>query len=268
MARRKYTEEDFPPAGTVLQMPLADGRLGLCRVLRVGSDFGDAAAIVVASSWIGDSPPELTSDAVRDTLHLTHHSWNGKPQRTWVSEPPPDSFVVLGKVELSDEEQLANSNSFSGWQTLPLQVLTQWRWENDRENLDREDREKATKERAERLERKRARDEYLNTVTLEELSEKELFPRWDDYPSAKAQEGTKRIMKGFISELQASTLGGDAEIREGIKRSVQELNQLDQSNDHFIETVERADLYDVFEEILSAAKAPHLLDAIDEWRDW
>jgi len=90
---QKYTEDDFPPVGTVLQMPLADGRFGICKVLQVTSEDGEAMAMVAASSWLGDVTPNLDSAAIRDTLIVTHHSWNGSPSRVWVSEPPPQCFV-------------------------------------------------------------------------------------------------------------------------------------------------------------------------------
>src|SRR6266446_9671937 len=110
--RRKYQERDFPAAGTVYLMLLADGRVGVCRVLRVGSDFGSPAALVAASPWIGREAPHLTNPEIRKTLRLNHHKWNEHREMIWVSEPPPAIFRELGRIELSKTDLDTVSSTF------------------------------------------------------------------------------------------------------------------------------------------------------------
>src|SRR6266403_5847536 len=179
MARRKrYQECDFPGAGTVYLMPLADGRVGVCRVLRVGSDFGSPAALVAASPWIGSEAPNLASREIRKTLMLTHHKWTRHSEVVWISEPPPASFRQLGRIKLPKKDFETDSGTFAAWTSLPMQVLAQWRWDNDREAVLAEDIERERKAAREQTRRGKERKQYLAKVTLAELAEKELFPRW------------------------------------------------------------------------------------------
>ena len=56
---------------------------------------------------------------------------------------------------------------------LPLQILLQWRWDHDRENVLREDIVKKEKAEEARLSAER-RAEMLRTITLESLVEAQL----------------------------------------------------------------------------------------------
>ncbi len=50
-------------------------------------------------------------------------------------------------------------------------------------------------------------------------------------------------------------------------QSVKDFNRLDAVH-HFISTMEREDLCEAYEQIVCAAKFPHVIDQIDQWRDW
>ena len=249
-------------------MLLSDGRLGACRVLRIGSDFGSPAALVAASPWIGSEAPGLACREIRKTLTLNHHKWNERREVVWVSEPPPAAFKELGKIKLSKKDLKATSGTFAGWDSLPFQVLAQWRWDNDREAVLAEDIEMERKEAHEQNRRARERQQYLSKVTLDDLARKDLFPQWSDRPPPAARNDTTRVMRAFIQNLKRERRLASGRARVHLEACVRELNRLDQLHRGFIETVEREDLYEVFEEILAAAKLPELLGSIDEWRDW
>jgi hypothetical protein len=270
MARRKkYKIEEFPAPGSVFAMPLKDGRFGICRVLQLQLDRkGYPEALVAASNWIGEAPPALTNPAVKRTLMLTHHSLGDDPERLWVSDLPPKKFIKLGQIKLSKKDKEAKGNSYSGWEHLPLQVLLQWRWDHDREALLREDeQEKAAKEK-EYAKAASTREDYLSKVTLPQLLSKKLFPTWNGYQKPNDTKAVEQIVKSFLQTLAdiRGPLTRDLVTQE-LKSCIEKLNTFDQKR-HMIETVEREDLFDVFEEILHAAKQPDLLAVVEDVRDW
>ena len=270
MARlKRYKLKDFPVPGSVFSMPLADGRLGICRVLRVQTDRkGEPQALVAASDWIGHIPPAINDPGLRRTLVLTHHSWVREPQRLWISEPPPATYIKLGTIKLSREDETVECNSYSGWESHAIQVLAQWRWDHDRAAVLREDaREKAARDKIDAqaaFDRKR----HLSRVTLSEIAERSLFPSWTDYTPKRDTRDLEKIIKNFIRNLSKPAKPLERKfVADQLKVVVQKINELD-SERQFIETVEREDLFDLFEEILHAGKHPDLLDIVDETRDW
>jgi hypothetical protein len=270
MARRKkHKVEDFPAVGSVFSMPLADGRLGICRVLRIKVDIkGYPVALVAASDWIGHSPPPLDDPSVRRTLILRHHAWAGSPECIWVSDLPPKTFRNLGRITLSKEEKEIDCLVYSGWEGLQLQVLLQWRWDNEREAVLREDAEKKAIKEKKSAKAASDRQEYLLRLTLPQLLSKELFPTWKEYPKAKDKRAIEQIIKTFVRTLSECNESLTREfVAKELQSCVVKLNDLDEER-RIIETVEREDLFDVFEEILYAAGQPGLLSVVDDTRDW
>ena len=267
----RYKAEDFPPPGAVFLMPLADGRNGICRVLRVEKTEHSTQfhAVVATSEWIGDAPPALSDPSVRRILKLTHHRWRGDLEIIWVPEPPPRKFTMIGKLRPTPADRNIRCYSHSGWESLPLQRLAQWRWEHDRDAVLRED---AENQRADQLARNQAAREharYLSSLTFSKLKKTKLLPNWKgDHPAEAAVRASRHILQSLISTLDAATkpLSKDF-VSKNLQKTVQELNNLD-AEMQFIETEEREDLCEAFEAILHAAKHPLLLNKVDEWRDW
>lgn len=251
-------------------MPLSDGRFGVCRVLQVRSNpKGHPEALVAASDWIGHAPPALTDPAVKRTLMLTHHSWSDEPECLWVSDPPPKTFTYLGAIKLSKKDQEATCNSYSGWERLPLQVLLQWRWDHDREAVLREDeQEKAAKEK-QYAKAASTREVYLSKITLPDLLSKKLFRTWNRYQKASDTKAVEKIVKSFIQTLAETRRPLTRKfVTQELKACIEKINTPDQERNNIIETVEREDLFDLFEEILHAAKQPDLITVVDATRDW
>jgi hypothetical protein len=266
--RRKNVLADLPEPGTVFAMPLADGRTGICRILRrVVQDI--PCVLVATSDWIAEQPPALNDPAVRRFLTLTHHNWSGKPEMLWIGEPPPKEFRNLGRIEVLRKDTKTDCGSCGSWESLPLQVLMQWRWEHDHEAVEAEDAAKKVLETTKRAEGSRKRAEYLSTVSFADLLAKDLFLTWDEYPPKAAKKSCQRIIQSFIRSLDdgSKPLPEDF-VRQKLKECVQAINRLDSEQNGFVETIEREDLCDVLEVVLNAAKFPGLMENVEDWRDW
>ena len=273
MARRKkLTLEDYPKPGAVFAMPLADGRTGICRVLRVElNENRKPHALIAASDWIGAKLPPIDDPAIRHTLVLTHHSWNEEPEVLWVGEPPPPKFLKIGEIKLTAADKKRDSNSYSAWESLAYQVLAQWRWEHDREALLREDAKEATANQKKQAQMAADRTRYLAQVTFRQLLSTNLFPAWEEhppYPTKKFTRDLEKLVKDFIRVLAQAEKPLQRElVATQLKNCVHKINALD-GNNGCIETVEREDLFDRFEEILHASKQPDLLQIVDDLREW
>jgi hypothetical protein len=269
MARRKkYTLADLPEEGTVFAVPLKNGRMGVCRVVR--KEMREIPyAIVAASDWIGDAPPKLIDPAVRKILLKNHHNWKNAPEIFWVHELPPENFEAIGKIEVLPEDRKMDAGSYGGWGSAPFQILAQWRWDNDRQAVLAEDAINKSLESAKQIEAAQKREEYLSSLSFSKLLAKDLFPSWDDYPPRAAKEGCQKIVKSFIQTLSATRepLGREFVSKE-LKKCVEQLNQFDSKNKKFICTIEREDLCGVLEDVINAAKFPDLIERIEGWRDW
>lgn len=234
--------------GDVYALPLEDGRWGVCRVLRRKGDPPEA--LVVTSAWIGDTPPgDLTDPLLRTPLVLTHHSWSGVPNLSWVSEPLPADAVPLGSLPLKREERSTTCATFSGWEAHRVQVLLQWRWDHEREAVQADEQEAQVGYRP-------------LPVGLEELRRRKPFPNWTGYPAPAEIRLSRRIVRDLLDELIALGQDGDeAEKLDAFRGAVERFNQTD-----FIETVEREDICEALEEIAEAAGLGDY-DVTDS-RDW
>lgn len=265
--RRKYTEKDFPPVGSVFASQTTDGRYAVGRVLRIETEKGEARALIAASSWLGHEIPAIDLPHIFDTLVKTHHSWKSHPEVLWVNHPMPDQFRIVGQVTLSNKDRKAVSNTFGGWESIPLQALTQWRWDHDREGLLQEEAAKAAAEAERRIQNQKIRDEFMKSLTLEKLSQKDWLEDWSDEVPANAKLKSVELLIQLVAALAANSKRTKAATRKLLKQTVESLNQLD-SVYSFVHTVEREDLCEALTQIVSAAGFPMLADDIDQMRDW
>jgi hypothetical protein len=264
----------LPTAGAAFAFPLDDGRLSVCRVLLDGSS-GRASewrskdiALVCGSTWIGDRVPAPDDPALRPILHLTHHLWADSPELLWVSDPPPSSFVPIGSIEPTLREQALPCSSFGYWDSFPVQVLAQWRWDHDRAAVTSEDASKREEEELRSAETQRARREYLATVTLEQLRERPFFSGWRPYQSARRVNASRQIMQDTVAALIALGPGAPRENRlAALERCVEAFNALD-ARSRFIETIEREEICEELEAIAHACGVGYVDNLADRWRDW
>jgi len=250
---------------------VSDGRFGVCRVLQVviPEQSRSPQALVALSDWIDHAPPPLAHRSVRKILHLTHHLWSNRPELIWVGQPPPLSFRKIGSVPILKKDVAASSGSYSAWESLPLQLYLQWRWDHDRDALLLED---AAKKEAEEVKRREAAIRHahiLATVSLKSLLElPDLFPFWDDYPPSGVKKAIEQTIRTFIKAINTPNKISRRDATRELRRCVDVINKIDADNNHPIETEEREDLFELFEQIFTAARHPDLLDKADQWRDW
>jgi hypothetical protein len=276
MAKKRPTPPaELPAPGDAFVMPLADGRFGVCRVLRRASDEettrrGAPSILVAASAWIGDTPPpDVHERGLALPLILTHHSFQGRAEILWVTDAPPDTFRPLGTIRPTPAESVMEWNVHGAWGSFPFQRMLQWRWDHDRAAVDTED---AERDRAKVAARAQAAIDYrahLEGLTLEALRKKRRFSSWKGFVPDAALAETRRIFRQTIDSIIA--LGPKPDRRRvvtALRGCIESLNNLDDQHDHFIETIAREDLCEEFDEIVFASGFKNSPDAADRWREW
>lgn len=270
MSRRSrpgYTSADFPEPGSVFVAPMPDGRLCAGRVLRSEFNRGAHAVLLAASTWIGSSDPELSDPRLVEVSLLTHHAWDRTPNVFWTFDLMPADFRTIGRIAPTAAELDIRSDSYGGWQSVPLQAYAQWRWDHDREALLTEEAQKE----AEEAERKRIsserRAQYMRSLTLDSLAEQEWFEsRGDEETSAQVARIRDVIMR-LIADLRGLPKRTQATVQKRFRQAIKELNQIDAEGDGIL-TIEREDICEALEQIACAAKYPMLAHAIDQLREW
>ena len=263
--------QDLPGRGDAFLMPLPDGRLGICRVIRRSTAEeqkrqGLPHVLVTASSWIGSEAPNIEEPSLREVLILTHYAHKGLPEYIWVSDPLPESYVLLGCIEPTNPEEEMECLASSGWEWLPYQVYQQWRWDHEREQVRIEETERKD---AEDLLRAQARPHEFAAVTLEKLRRKRRFGSWKGFVAVEITASCRQVFRETIESLIA--LGPEPEKRSALKilhRCIHRLNELDLQRHHFITTIEREDLCDEFDAIAYAAGFHGAEGLADRWREW
>jgi hypothetical protein len=267
--RRGAKNPSLPNPGDVFLMPLEDGRFGVCRVIQKSFERGEERVLVVATPWIGSREPELSETLLREVLMLNHHVWGNVPAALWIFYPLPAGFTLLGHLEPTQTEKQMVCNSGAAWPLLAVQVLLQWRWDNDREALlheeDQENREKSRRREASAQQRR----DYLAGVTLEALRDKQRFASWEGFVSKGALQATRKVFHDTVDALIA--LGPEAAepaVLDVLRGCIESLNALDSQYGGFIETIERENLCAEFDEIVSASGLGHYDALADRWREW
>lgn len=271
--RTRSASPVLPPVGTVYLMPLGDDRFGVCRVLRENAGeerkrHGEPAVLVASSTWIGREPPDLADPRLREILSLTHHRWQNSPNANWVSMSPPDDFRAIGTLEPDENDRTYECWSSGGW-SFAYQVLMQWRWEHDRENVLREDAEKQEQEARQREEAARQRKAGRAEPTLAQLRNKRRFGDWADVAPAKATSSCRKLFRETIDALrELGEKPPEESVLPILRAFIEGLNELDVKYEHFIETTIREELCEEIDEIAAACGLGDRKDLADEWREW
>ena len=260
-------KKPLPISGAVFAFPIDEGRFGACRVIRYATDddevwqFGKNGMLVACSAWIGNAIPDQQDLALGSILNLTHHSYDNEPAVIWISCKPPNDFTSIGIIEPTIEDKAIKCRGLSGWEFCQYQVLAQWRWDNDREAVLAEDKIKA-----EELQRaQRAFKQYKPNFTLKKLSDHQFFERWKEYPPQKAIDASRQIMADTVQKLlNMGKSVPESERMAVIQQSVEQFNAIDD----FIETIEREDIWEEYQNIIHACGLGAHEDLIDKWREW
>jgi hypothetical protein len=271
--RSKPATVTLPKPGDVFMMPLGDSRFGVCRVLRENSEeerkgHGAPYVLVAASPWIGSETPDLGDTRLREIQTLSHHSWKNGPNILWVSMLPPEDYRLIGTIKPSPADKRRQCSCSGGW-AFAYQVLTEWRWGHDRDAVLREDAERAEKQAQEYKEFERRRREARGALTLEMLWKKRRFSDWKGYAPDNTIVACRVIFRKTVGALLALGKNPDESVMLPILQGcIEQLNQLDEENGHFIETTIREDLCEDFSEIAEACGLRDCDDLAERWRDW
>ncbi len=274
----RFTEDDLPHVGSVFFLPLKDGRFGIARVIKciTAVDPTESTAkrtiitsrvLVVPSSWVGSSVQRPFDDDIRKPLVLNHHSWTNVPQATWIAEPPPAGFIFAGLLQPTQEDEVISSHAYGNWNSLCLQPLLQWRWDNDRENLLLE--EAAEREKAAVTSRlfTEKQAEVFRTTTFDDLVKKTWFESWNAEYEMTFRKDSVRLITTLVQELRSIPKLTKVVVKRHLRICVEAFNQLD-TKGSFTDTTHSEDIFEALELIVLVTRYPDLLSAIDEWRDW
>lgn len=263
----KYKEDDLPSPGSVFLTPLADGRFGVVRVIRRKVSDGLPAAFIVPSSWIGISPARPSDSEILYPLILTHHGWKGERDAHWVGSPPPDSFIPVGEIALTPEDDLIHREAYAGWGGFPLQILLEWRWHHDHETVIIEDAARKKEKAEERRQFSERRLQMLRALTLESVAQRTWFEAWDEDHDGLNLVSSRRILAELIHRLSETPAITKTIARKLLRLTVKEFNRVNWTS-RFIETMHRDDICEALEMIMWAAQHPELASEIDNWREW
>ena len=109
-------------AGTLLAIPLLDGRWTACQI--VGASEKDFT--VADLNWLGEEPPSVAQLRKAAVLRVDHHNWSGAVQWQRVAGPPPPEFRIVGVLP---PLMKGECNSYGSWLGLGLQIHLQARWD-------------------------------------------------------------------------------------------------------------------------------------------
>ncbi|MHA4289638.1 hypothetical protein ACX16Y_20275 [Bacillus cereus] len=112
-------------------------------------------------------------------------------------------------------------------------------------------------------------------MTFDELKKSKPTTSWVEYDedgeffTEENISATNKVLDTYINNLQQ--LGEnptEVEIMQVVKEVVIKLNELNIEQDHFIETMEREDLYEFIDTAARIAGLESEEDITEEWREW
>jgi len=186
-------------------------------------------------------------------------------------EPDLLEFSLLGTLQVTEiEKEIGEKNrSFSTWGFASADAEGEWRWAHDKELLLREhalleeDNERRVQAEKERFEKR------LSKLNWEILLEEDLFERWTESPPFPPQAFKDALLKRFkLSILELQSFGEKCprvKVRKILKSLVNDITVLDEKFDFVIETEEREDIYNAFDDLTFLSKQRVLIDEIPDW---
>ncbi len=264
----------LPPPGTALRMSLEDGRFGVCRVIRLSTEAerayqGAVLALVALSPWIGDEVPPISDMRLREVQILTHHSFKNEACVLWVGGAIPEGFLEIGLIEPTFDELALTSASSSTWGWFPLQLVAQWRWDHEREAVVHQDDAEQEQKRAANRNAAEEYGRYLDSLTLEGLQQKVCFENWKGFVPTQGLRSCQNEYRGAIQAiLHLGPNPGVKAVVRIIRASVQRINEIDDQNHNFIETIAREELAEAYDELAYVAGLRTESGLALRWADW
>jgi hypothetical protein len=277
-AKKKQTSNDdqkWPDEGAVYTFKLKDGRLGACRVLRKTRDKdGDWSLRVAVTPWVGKALPNLKEPALREVLHLTHHTWNGSKEVYLVSDPPGRAFEYVGSLPPSDQERRQKETGVAGdWPRdhWAQQVLMQWAWDHaDRGQLLAKEQKQRMREDDKDDRAQARRIARFSKMSLADFRRSRFLPGWTHLASKQAVVETRQSIQDAIDRMIA--LGRKPQRKSllaEVKRLIQQWNKLQKKHDGFMATTERDDLCAHLADLFVVARLmdDDPIEVFERWED-
>ncbi len=112
-------------------------------------------------------------------------------------------------------------------------------------------------------------------MTFNELKKNKPTTRWiesdedGEFFTEEAISATNQVLDTYVNTLeQLGANRAEAEVMQAVQEVVLKLNDLNFEHDHFIETMEREDLYDFIDTAARIAGLESEEDITEEWREW
>jgi len=261
----KLDSSTILPAGTVLSIPLPDGRFGACKVLAVRTPDDDCqppharefSMFVAVAMCIGSRPPDARMPCV-DRLMSDER---GGIRGVWIAWQPPPEIVAVGKSGVTNADRAGVTNCGSSWAWV---VGAAARGLDVRSPIVSPGGRNVVEPASAGI----PADEIA--AILADATSGRLFSEWVGWRPLDAVVAARTvIMKaaGLFLNLARFDAGGKAG-EDAIRNAVEELNRLD-GEYRFIDTVEREDVLEVLHRLTTAAGVPSDVDSkIDLWREW
>lgn len=137
MAKGKF--KNIISIGDVFAVSLPDGRYGAIRV----ADHIENSYLIITTPYIGTEIPPIENEVLGDILLQNRFFFNNSRALIWVEGKVPKEVIYIGNIPFTDNKRKIICNSFGGkWnKSVGIAVFLEWRWENDRENFEKEIRE-------------------------------------------------------------------------------------------------------------------------------
>ena len=260
--------------GDTFAIPLADGRYGACRVLRVhgpGPGAPDRHDVLLAAlAWVGTEPPPLSEPRLRLLLRTTCQGQEGKPCVSWLTQASlPPSARYLGVLAPTAAEAALPPWRYDRWEQFTARVLDQWRWDEEHGIPPAQD--EAELRRRERVAGRsyaaRRRGEVLARLTAADLlaGEGDLFAGHEE-EDEEGVEAARSIIRDTVAALLA--LGPEDEVArlDALRWFIERFNEDEVAQ----EALFREGICDVFDDLVWLAGLEDYQDALSDppWRDF
>lgn len=129
--------------GDTFGIPLRNGLYSVCRVIQKKIERGSplyrgTSVLVAIADYFDVKPPDISEPKLRTIFELKNQGLLKCPFITWINECYilPESFVKIGEIPPVKEETDLDISSYSNWEGVLHQLLSEWYWEHDRERLN------------------------------------------------------------------------------------------------------------------------------------
>jgi hypothetical protein len=273
--KQKISQKQLPTVGSVYAVPLRNGQWGLCQI--VGIEEKDRAVLGMAFGFMDKNQPKLSDIKKSKALVKTYPFWKSEHEILYdFFLDFTDNFVYLGSADLGKEVLEITQDSRRGYGygsllSFSLSIPNQWYWDHDRTQYEKFkqqiEQEKITEEQKE-MEKEKKRQELLAKLTLDDLMKKDWFHFWKDDADPQLMDLSKSIIINTILQLKKIEKINKRNVSKIIKEAVLQFNELDNSNNNFIDTIKREDICDAFSEVGLVIKKQDVDEIVDEWREW